>query len=267
MIRRVAEVARPTGPRAATSRTIATAPSYGSIRPACRASTMSSTTARSAVAAFPTPTRSPGTPTTPSRSCPARGRCPPRSRPPRTGRVAGPELLPEVLALEQHPVEVEHHGGGRVSSHRSPPSDDREINIADVINRRVIVGQAVRRGARRPPAAPSIPGPPGSSASPTTSWPVGSATAAELADLTGVSLMTVHRDMDELARPGLLRKYRGGVSAQPPRCFESSSDLPAHARTEREGRRWPPPRCRIVEPGMSVMLDDSTTGTRAGRRC
>src|SRR5438105_1109180 len=59
----------------------------------------------------------------------------------------------------------------------------------------------------------------------------GEASAAELAQLTGVSLMTVHRDIAELAAQGILRKYHGGVSAQPSTVFESSSDFRLHANT------------------------------------
>lgn len=86
----------------------------------------------------------------------------------------------------------------------------------------------------------------------------GSATSAELAELVGVSLMTIHRDIEELTNRGLVRKYHGGVSALPSTVFESSSeyrmrvhpdDKEAIARTA----------IALVEPGMSVMLDDSTT--------
>lgn len=84
------------------------------------------------------------------------------------------------------------------------------------------------------------------------------ATAAELAELTGVSLMTVHRDLDELARLGVLRKFRGGVSALPSSVFESSLDY--RMGVNRAGKEAvAAAAAELVEPGMSVMLDDSTT--------
>lgn len=86
----------------------------------------------------------------------------------------------------------------------------------------------------------------------------GSATAAELADLTGRSLMTIHRDLDDLATRQLLRKFHGGVSALPTSVFESSSDFRLHRRSE-DKRALAEAALGFVEPGMSVMLDDSTT--------
>jgi DeoR/GlpR family transcriptional regulator of sugar metabolism len=86
----------------------------------------------------------------------------------------------------------------------------------------------------------------------------GSASAAELAELTGVSVMTVHRDLDELARRGLLRKFRGGVSAQPSTVFESNAEyrLNAHVEAKAAIARQ---ALNYVEPGMSILLDDSTS--------
>ncbi|GAA4903032.1 DeoR family transcriptional regulator [Actinomycetospora succinea] len=86
----------------------------------------------------------------------------------------------------------------------------------------------------------------------------GSASSAELVELTGVSLMTVHRDVDELARRGLVRKYRGGVSAQPTSVFESHSDYRRSARL-REKAAIARAALEHVEPGSSIMLDDSTS--------
>ncbi|GAB3475911.1 DeoR/GlpR family DNA-binding transcription regulator [Amycolatopsis cihanbeyliensis] len=86
----------------------------------------------------------------------------------------------------------------------------------------------------------------------------GSASAAELAELTGVSVMTVHRDLDELARRGLLRKFRGGVSAQPSTVFESNAEyrLGAHVEAKSAIAKQ---ALTHVEPGMSILLDDSTS--------
>ncbi|WP_369200898.1 DeoR/GlpR family DNA-binding transcription regulator [Streptomyces sp. PU-14G] len=86
----------------------------------------------------------------------------------------------------------------------------------------------------------------------------GDASVAELTELTGVSVMTVHRDIAELADRGILRKYHGGVTAQPSTVFESSSDFRRHAHT---GEKDALARAALdfVAPGMSLMLDDSTT--------
>lgn len=86
----------------------------------------------------------------------------------------------------------------------------------------------------------------------------GTASAAELAALTGRSTMTVHRDLDDLAARGLLRRFHGGVSALPTSVFESSSDfrMQRHPEAKEALARV---AVGFVEPGMSVMLDDSTT--------
>jgi DeoR/GlpR family transcriptional regulator of sugar metabolism len=86
----------------------------------------------------------------------------------------------------------------------------------------------------------------------------GSVSATDLAERFGVSLMTIHRDLDELERQGVVRKHRGGVSAQPSSVFESNvsyrlqAALPEKQALARHART-------LVEPGMAVMLDDSTS--------
>ena len=86
----------------------------------------------------------------------------------------------------------------------------------------------------------------------------GSVSANDLVEAFGVSVMTVHRDLDELERQGVVRKYRGGVSAQPTSVFESNVAYrlnTAHAEKAAIARH----ARAMIEPGMSVMLDDSTS--------
>ncbi|QWF79610.1 DeoR/GlpR family DNA-binding transcription regulator [Amycolatopsis sp. CA-230715] len=80
-------------------------------------------------------------------------------------------------------------------------------------------------------------------------------------DLTarfGVSLMTMHRDLDALADRRLLRKLRGRVAAYPALTMET-------AKRFREGLnvREKEALCALaaaeVEPGQTILMDDSTT--------
>ncbi|WP_248958816.1 DeoR/GlpR family DNA-binding transcription regulator [Sphaerisporangium perillae] len=92
----------------------------------------------------------------------------------------------------------------------------------------------------------------------------GSASVAELAETFGVSVMTVHRDLDELERQGMVRKFRGGATAQASTVFESNIvyRLTAHqAEKEAIARHV----AGLIEPGNSVMLDDSTTALAVAR--
>ena len=86
----------------------------------------------------------------------------------------------------------------------------------------------------------------------------GSATLAELAEKFGVSVMTVHRDLAELERDGVVRRFRGGVAAQPSAVFESNVGYRSRAMRAEKDVIGVHAR-RFVEPGMSVLLDDSTT--------
>lgn len=89
----------------------------------------------------------------------------------------------------------------------------------------------------------------------------GSVDVNELAERFAVSLMTVHRDLDELERIGLLRKVRGGATAQPSNLFESNIRYRNSASADEKhaiARR----ALDEVEDGQAVMLDDSTTTLR-----
>lgn len=85
-----------------------------------------------------------------------------------------------------------------------------------------------------------------------------SVSARELAARFDVSLMTIHRDLDELERQGVLRKTRGGATPQPSSLFESNVRYRlATARDEKAAlARY---ALTLIEPGQAVLLDDATT--------
>ena len=85
-----------------------------------------------------------------------------------------------------------------------------------------------------------------------------SARVQELAELFNVSPMTIHRDLDELENQGVIRKVRGGATAQPSSLFESDvryRRITAINEKEAIARA----AMAYVEPGQALILDDSTT--------
>jgi DeoR/GlpR family transcriptional regulator of sugar metabolism len=91
-----------------------------------------------------------------------------------------------------------------------------------------------------------------------------SVSAKELSSTFDVSLMTIHRDLDELERQGVLRKIRGGATPQPSSLFESSVRF-RRVTALREKEAVARYALTLVEPGQSVLLDDSTTSLALAR--
>lgn len=87
----------------------------------------------------------------------------------------------------------------------------------------------------------------------------------DLAERFTVSRMTIHRDLDDLEQAGLLRKVRGGATIEAGTQFESDfrirelQDAPAKARMARAA-------LELVEPGMTVMVNDGSMAALLGSR-
>lgn len=86
-----------------------------------------------------------------------------------------------------------------------------------------------------------------------------------LAGEFGVSIMTVHRDLDELEVRGFLRKVRGGATSAPTRTFHGdlAHRMQAQARDKQVLAEYVL-RTEIA-PGQVVVLDDSTTSLALAR--
>jgi DeoR/GlpR family transcriptional regulator of sugar metabolism len=84
------------------------------------------------------------------------------------------------------------------------------------------------------------------------------ATLAELASHFGVSQMTLYRDVEHLERMAAVRRIPGGVTSQPSSVFESNLEYRQTVQVE-EKQAIARAAAKLVEPGMSVMLDDGTT--------
>lgn len=86
----------------------------------------------------------------------------------------------------------------------------------------------------------------------------GDSSPQELAREFDVSLMTIHRDLDALERRGVVRKFHGGVTVQPSGVFESQLSFRLRANPL-EKQAIAHAALQYVHPGMSIMLDDSTS--------
>jgi DeoR/GlpR family transcriptional regulator of sugar metabolism len=86
----------------------------------------------------------------------------------------------------------------------------------------------------------------------------GRVSIAELAEAFKVSPMTVHRDLAELEQLGVVSRFRGGALARPSGVFESSLRYRLSAMPEEKAALGLAARS-LIEPGMSVLLDASTT--------
>lgn len=80
----------------------------------------------------------------------------------------------------------------------------------------------------------------------------------DLTERFGISLMTAHRDVDELVSRGLLRKTRGIVTATATSLIESSDVYRAN-RQASEKKMVATAAMQFIEPGQAIFLDDSTT--------
>jgi DeoR/GlpR family transcriptional regulator of sugar metabolism len=86
----------------------------------------------------------------------------------------------------------------------------------------------------------------------------GTASVEDLSLRFGVSKMTVHRDLDDLEQAGLLRKVHGGASIQSSPQFESDFRYREKIATA-EKRLIAEHAATLVEPGQSIIIDDSST--------
>lgn len=87
----------------------------------------------------------------------------------------------------------------------------------------------------------------------------------DLAERFAVSKMTIHRDLDDLEAAGLLRKLRGGATIQAGTQFESDFQF-----RERQGAdakaAMAAKAIDLIEPGMTVMINDGSMAAVLGER-
>ena len=86
----------------------------------------------------------------------------------------------------------------------------------------------------------------------------GSVRIEDLTERFGISLMTAHRDVDDLVSRGLFSKTRGIVTAAASSLIESS-DVYRSGRQSAEKSLIAAAAMQFVEPGQAIFFDDSTT--------
>lgn len=86
----------------------------------------------------------------------------------------------------------------------------------------------------------------------------GSMLVDDLAATLNVSRMTIHRDLDDLERQGILRKVRNGATAQPSSVFESNVTFRLTSAVEAK-QRIGKFAATLIEPGQSILLDEATS--------
>lgn len=88
----------------------------------------------------------------------------------------------------------------------------------------------------------------------------------ELARDLGVSDMTIRRDLEALAKRGLLRKVHGGASALRPRATHEPGFKAKTTRSELEKEAITRRAALLVAPGSAVALSAGTTTWRMARQ-
>lgn len=86
-----------------------------------------------------------------------------------------------------------------------------------------------------------------------------------LAQECGVSIMTVHRDLDELEARGFLRKVRGGATSAPTRTFHGDLAHRMQAQSREKQLMAEFVMRTEIAPGQVIALDDSTTSLALAR--
>lgn len=85
-----------------------------------------------------------------------------------------------------------------------------------------------------------------------------SSSVDELANQFAVSRMTIHRDLDQLVAMQCVRKTHGGVTILPSVVFDSNFNYRGR-RHQAEKRALARHVSELIEPGMTLIIDDSST--------